>query len=232
MEQTDIEYLWCIAYINKTFIHTIGRDLESFGFSDIKFNIPTVRVLKKRFKGKNFYEEVPLLFNYGFFRIPLDKARDKDYLQRIKVAVNGIYNWLYRTQGSLPQVFDKGPILVGSIKMSELAKLKRVALENSIYSSDEVDGLQAGKYIILRGYPFEGMEAEVLEVHPKKQCIKVNLVSGGLLNAVTVHFSNVFYSIYSGCDDPTPSDNTIEGLISKSRVNQNQVFIDNSSHEQ
>ena len=231
MEEVDIEYLWCIAYINKTFIHTIGRDLESFGFADIKFNVPTVRVLKKRFKGKNFYEEVPLLFNYGFFRIPLDRARDKDYLQRMKVAINGIYNWLYRTQGSLPKTCSIPPILVGSIKMSELAKLKRVALENSIYAADEVDGLGVGKYIILRGYPFEGMLAEVVKIHSKKQMAKVNLLEGGLLNEVTVHFSNIFYSIYTGHEDPTPSDNTIEGLISKSRVNQQQVFIDPSSHE-
>jgi hypothetical protein len=210
-------------------LHTIARDLESFGYGDIKFTIPTVRILKKKFKGKNFYEEVPLLFNYGFFRIPLIGARDKDYLQRMKVAINGIYNWLYRTQGSLPETCDIPPILVGSIKMSELAKLKRVALENSIYSSDEVEGLGVGKYIILRGYPFDGMAAEVLEVHPKKQLIKVNLISGGLLNEVSVHFSNVFYSIYSGCDEPTASDNTIEGLIAKSRINQNQVYIDPNS---
>ena len=225
----EVTHLWCIAYINKTFLHTIARDLTSFGFGDVKFNIPTVRVLKKRFKGKNFYEEVPLLFNYGFFRIPISGARDKDYLQRMKVAVNGIYNWLYRTTGALPKTVDVPPILVSFIKMGELAILKRIALENSIYSSDEVEGLSAGKYIILRGYPFEGMEAEVLEVHPKKQLIKVNLISGGLLNEVSVHFSNVFYSIYAGCEEPTANDNTIEGLIANSRINQNHVYIDHGT---
>jgi transcription antitermination factor NusG len=223
----DITHLWCIAYINKVFLRTIGRDLNSFGYEDIKFNIPTVRILRKQFKGKNFYEEVPLLFNYGFFRIPIHGARDKDYLQRMKVAINGIYNWVYRPSGALPTVFEVPPILVSHIKMSDLAKLKRVALENSIFSSDEVSNLRAGNYIILRGYPFEGMEAEVLEVHPKKQSVKVNILSGGLLTTVSVNFANVFYSIYGGWEDPTPSDNTIEGLIEKTRVNKNQIYIDN-----
>jgi len=231
MEDNAIEHLWCIAYINKVFIHTIDKDLQSFGYQDIKFNIPTVKVLKKRFKGKNYYDEIPLLFNYGFFRLPIESARDQDYLQRMKVAVQGIYNWLWRPKGLMsPHI--KNPILVATIKMSELAILKRISLANSIYSSDDISGLSKGKFIILRGYPFEGMAAEVVEIMDKQEKVKVKLLGDNLLGEPIVSFSNIFYSVYSGHDPDIISDNTVEGLIEKSRVNSASIYTDGSTKDQ
>ena len=217
-------------------MHTIERDLHSFGYGDVKFHIPTVKVLKKRFKGKNYYDEIPLLFNYGFFRVPRDGARNKEYLQRMKVAVGGIYNWVYRSEDSLPPSnWKREPYLVSIIKIKDIVKLKRISLLNSIYSSDDVEALGAGKFIVLHGYPFEGMSAEVLSVHPKKELVKVRLlndmVNTAIFEEVNVHFSNIFYSIYSGCDEPTASDNTVEGLIEKSRVNKNSIYKDGTSAE-
>lgn len=245
MEKDD--YIWAVAYINKTFMQHIPQDLQSFGFGDIKFNIPTVKVLKKRFKGKSFYEEVPLLFNYGFFRIPIYCACDRDYLQRLKVSINGIYNWLYKSgvvrveeTHTLTSTVDPGveveqiklvnQILVESVRILEIARLKRIALENSIYSSDDVDDLSVGRFIVLKGYPFDNIPAEVLSIHPRKESVKVRLLvgneSGNAFSEATVNFSNIFYSIYSDCEEPVASDNTVEGLIHLNRLSKRKSDID------
>lgn len=250
MEATD--YLWAVAYINRSFMEHITQDLEKFGYDGVKINIPTVRVLKKRFKGKSFYEDVPLLFNYGFFRIPVSAACDRDYLQRMKVAINGIYNWLYKSgverveeTHTLTSTVDDfeiertqlvSQVLVESVRMLEIARLKRIALENSIYSSDDVEGLSAGRFIVLKGYPFDNIPAEVLSVHPKKEEVKVRLLvgneMGNVFSEATVNFSNIFYSIYADCDEPTASDNTVEGLIHLNRLSQHKSEINHGEDHQ
>jgi transcription antitermination factor NusG len=247
---SDKEYIWCIAYINRVFMETIIKDLVNSGFGDVKVNIPTVRVLKKKFKGKEFYEEVPLLFNYGFFRLPIEGAMNKDYLMRMKAAVQGIYSWLYRSAGALPATFEDvhtqsltsvasgeeleietkrlvSPILVHTIRMKEIALLKRVALVSSIYSSDDVSALKEGTYIVLKGYPFDNIPAEVVSVHPTKEEVRVKLLVEGNIGEAKVSFSNIFYSIYADPDEPTPSDQTVEGIMSKYQVRSDKIFGDN-----
>lgn len=239
METPD--YLWAVAYVNKAFMQHIPNDLITFGYGDIKYNIPTVRVLKKRFKGKSFYDEVPLLFNYGFFRIPIEGACDKDYLQRLKVSINGIYNWLYKSgverveetktfistvdpDFEIERVSLINQVLVESVRILEIARLKRIALENSIYSSDDITKLSVGRFIVLKGYPFDNIPAEVLSVHPRREEVKVRLLvgndMGNAFSEATVNFSNIFYSIYSDCEEPQANDNTVEGLIHLKRLSQ------------
>lgn len=243
----DKEYIWCIAYINRTFMETIVKDLVNGGFNDVRVNIPTVRVLKKRFKGKDFYEEVPLLFNYGFFRLPIPGAINKDYLMRMKASVQGIYGWLYRSAGALPKTVESttiqnltsvksgeeieiettklvSPIIVHTIKMKEIALLKRVALMSSIYSSDDISALSEGTYIVLKGYPFDNIPAEVISVHPTKEKVKVRLLVEGNLGEAEVNFSNIFYSIYADPDEPIASDQTVEGLINKYQIRSDKIY--------
>lgn len=241
----DQEYTWCIAYINRTFMYTIAKDLANSGFSDVRVNIPTVKVLKKKFKGKEFYEEVPLLFNYGFFRLPIDGASNRDYLMRMKAAVQGIYSWLYKAPRSLPAVMSYtqnlvgqesgdeiererllSPVLVHTIRIKEITLLKRVALTTSIYSSDDVTSLSEGTFIVLKGYPFDNIPAEVISVHPIKETVKVKLLVEGTMANVTVNFSNIFYSIYADPDEPIPTDQTVEGIMQKYQIRSDKIFED------
>lgn len=239
------EFIWCIAYINKVFIPTVVKDLVNSGFSNVKVNIPMVRVLKKKFKGKEYFDEVPLLFNYGFFRLPFDGACDRDYLMRMKVAVQGIYNWVYKPEfNTHPDVrvrslvgVDSGeiiereqlisPLRVYTIGIKDIVRLKRIALITSIYSADDISHLHEGKYIVLKGYPFDNIPAEVVSVHPTKEKVKVKLLVEGNFGEVEVSFSNIFYSIYSDPDEPVPSDQTIEGLIEKYQVRSDKIYMDN-----
>ena len=61
---------WAIAYINRDFIDRVEIDLGKYKkYEAVKAYIPTVRILRKKFKGKDIFEHVHLLFNYGFFQI-------------------------------------------------------------------------------------------------------------------------------------------------------------------
>src|SRR5690606_34035011 len=56
--------------------------------------IPTVKVLKKVFKGKNHFEFEPLLFNYGFFKVDYDDACNPDFLMELRSRISAIYGWV------------------------------------------------------------------------------------------------------------------------------------------
>jgi hypothetical protein len=215
------KYVWCVAYINRPFLSTITRDLEKFGYTQVKSYIPTVRVLRKQFKNQKHFEEVPLLFNYGFFRLTFEDACNKDFLMRMKVSIQGIYGWLYTNES--PEVdedtgmyFNK--LEVATVRIKEIIMLKRACLLNSIYSSDDLSGICKDDFIILKGYPFENIPAQIVSINAKKEQVRVRLElgNGSIFNEVTVDFSNVFYSIYSNFDDPTLTDTTLEGLKDRS----------------
>lgn len=48
-------------------------------------------------RGKVIYKEEPILFNYGFLKIPTVKALDRDYLRTMARKVPGIRGFLKDT---------------------------------------------------------------------------------------------------------------------------------------
>ena len=87
-----IDYVWVVAYISRDHIHSVESDLLERGFGSIRVYIPTVRILKKQFKNRNIYDYVPLLFNYGFFQIPYDKACNVEFLKRLREEIMAHWN--------------------------------------------------------------------------------------------------------------------------------------------
>ena len=63
------EYVWCICHIDNKLYGSIEAELKKAKYDDIKVYIPTLSILKKRSKGKDIYEDVPMLFSYGFIRM-------------------------------------------------------------------------------------------------------------------------------------------------------------------
>lgn len=43
-----------------------------------------VNVLKKTHKGKMQFEEIPILFNYGFIKMPSEFAYSRPFLNKLK----------------------------------------------------------------------------------------------------------------------------------------------------
>ena len=70
---------WMIIYIDRNkFLETdITRIEREYG---IEIVVPVTRVLKGKHRGRNNYEDVPYLFNFGFMRVPKFRRYDIDYL--------------------------------------------------------------------------------------------------------------------------------------------------------
>lgn len=200
-------YSWVIAYINTSYIDRVYKDLKkSPEYKDIEVYIPTVKILKKTFKKENYFEEVPLLFNYGFFKIPRKYAVHKRFLDDMKTNINCIFGWVndpIKVMGKKPNlrsdnkfIWDDAHVPVATASSEEISTLVQSAYKTSVYDSDDINRLSPGMVIRLRGYPFDNVLAEVVEVLPKKHKVRVNIEMFDQIKDVLVSFDNVFFTIY------------------------------------
>lgn len=199
--------IWLIAYVNRDNIKYIDKDLHKYDLNEVEYYVPTVKVLKKQFKGEQHFEEVPMLFNYGFFKVPVNYAGNIELLNQIRSNVSAIYGWVR-------DIAINGGNGLAIAHQSEIKTLRRQARRKSIYSKDDIHNLKTGMHIKLHGYPFDDMPAEVIRVHIKRQEVEVRLGADVPIN-VTVNFDNVFYSVYSDFDPEQSRDASLDELSSK-----------------
>lgn len=203
-------YVYCIFRLGRKFYKRINKDLISRGYKHVKAIVPTISVLKKSRKGKNEYEDVPLLFNYGFIRMRSDKAFDRYYLNKIKRDIPGILSFMKsldhkpkrkRLRIDNAEDFDDYSV-VATISRDEVIRYKHMAKANKIYSVDDITRVGIGDYVILRGYPFEGIPAILLEsnLNTKKMLVKLYPETDGNLE-IEVPMENVLYSAYHESDE-------------------------------
>lgn len=212
---------WVIAYINRDFIYRVEQDIQNFcramgkkvhKAEHMSAYIPTVRILRKQFKGKEIFEEVPLLFNYGFFQIPNDNL-DTDFLIKMKEHILCIHQWVKDSKALLEErphlitgkelVDKRGILQYATATSGEINRLLDAHKKVSIYDKFDVDNLKHGTVINLKGYPFDNIDAKVLAVDKVKEKIKVELLIDGLIKKTTVSFDNVLYTVYHGLFDET-----------------------------
>lgn len=202
-------FVWIIAYIDAKHISTVERDLNRYpDYRDISVYIPTVKILKKTFKKENFFEEVPLLFNYGFFKVPRKMAVFKDWLDDLQRNVPCIYGWvrdpanvmssspILRVDGKSVYETRENRISAATATSSEIIKLMKDTVDMGAHSADDISLLKSGDPIILRGYPWEGVPANVLKIDSEKKKVVVEMTMFDQLKEVTVSFDNVFFTIY------------------------------------
>lgn len=210
--------VWCIAYINRNFIDRVSEELEEYDYDMVEAYIPTVKILKKKFKNKQEFEEIPLLFNYGFFKIPYEYACNEEWLSILRQRITAIYGWVKDTSRVIkekPILLDKNGdpddpnnkhILIEKVPRAavatdaEVADMVKAAMEQNIFSKEDIENLSPGQYIVLKGYPFDDLPAEVVSVNSKKKEIKVKLLLEDAMTEVKVSFENVFYTIYNSFD--------------------------------
>lgn len=230
--KTTENYAWCIAYIDNSKVHILERDLKkSNQFSGIDVYLPTVRILKKQSKGKEIFNDVPLLLNYGFFKISLSWAMNQDLMQRLKDEITCISHWVKdpaKTPGLRSGIFKKKnkkklrrakvfsdkDVNIATCTQRDIDILIKVAKDESIYSSEEVSKMTKGTIITLMGYPFDGMEAVIIEVDKKRKKIwvTINLAfknENEIGQLIEVSFDNVFYTIYKGSYDENYNEETL-----------------------
>lgn len=210
MKKTPTKYVYCICRIDKKRWMNIDDDLKCRGYKNIKSYIPTVRVLKKSKNNKNYYIEVPLLFNYGFIRMSSIKAFDRQYLIKLRKDIPGISSWVRSLETMHPKKkkaridnaedfddFSK----VAIISKKEVKELKKISKSNKIYSSKDIVNLRIGSYVVLRGYPFEGIGASILEINLNLKLVKVSLYPDSANIIVQIPMDNVLYTIYNDYDE-------------------------------
>jgi transcription antitermination factor NusG len=226
-------FVWVIAYIDKKFLKNTEKDLNRYPeYAGVEAYIPTVKILKKTFKNENFFEEVPLLFNYGFFKVPRKYAVYKNWLENMQKNITCIYGWVKdpaNVISSRPKIRDDEKsvfrgISVATATSAEIAKLIRDSVNIGAHSADDISLLKTGDPIILRGYPWEGIRANVLEIDHKKQDVKVELQIFSQMKEVRVSFDNVFFTIYhhGNYDDSLTQDKSFDEMADNKSLDRFQ----------
>lgn len=200
---------WCVFRLdNKNFLG-IEKEMRSKGYLEAKVFIPTLSILKKRSKGKDIYEQVPLLFNYGFMRLPREKAYSRPFIKKLQKDILGIVCFLNSLEGLHTkkkrkrvdgEEFDDFSV-VAMVTPKQVREFKKLSKQNQIYTFEDISSVSEGDYITLRGYPFNGVEATVKEINLKNQLVKVCLYPNNGNMEVYIPFDNLIYSIYHNFDD-------------------------------
>lgn len=207
-EKQVIPMSWVVAYIDTSKLSSLESDLAySKEYKDVVPYIPMVKVLNKRNKGKKEdFQEVPLLFNYGFFSIPRAFAISKNYLENMRNNVACIFDWVkdptkvscnynsIRIKGTV-NLTDKD-IMYATATSEEISALVLSARESTIFSSPDLEMLGIGDMVTLHGYPWEGMDATIVKLDFKKEEAIVKLLLFNDEREIKVKFSSIFFSIY------------------------------------
>ncbi len=224
--------IWCIAYINRDYIYTVEKELKQYDYDMVEAYIPTVKILKKRFKGKEEFEEVPLLFNYGFFKMPFEYACNEEFLSILRQRLTCMYAWVKDCSKVLedkPQLrADNSGLIKALPRMAiatdtEVSILVKASAENSIYSSQDLDNIEEGSFITLHGYPFDNIPAEVIKISHSKKEVKVRLLLETLMKEISVSFDHVFYTVYKNFDEES-KDKSLNEMEEKNKNSTDKLF--------
>src|SRR5690606_18617887 len=105
-------------------------------------------------KGKQHFQTIPLLFNYGFFKVPKYYIPNAHYLDRLKKDVKAIIGWV-KDPGVTPErgMFssDKlyNPQGVAIVSKKEITRLKEAEKSQRFYTARDIETLYEGKIITL-----------------------------------------------------------------------------------
>lgn len=221
-------YLYGIFRLNKKYWTTINDDLKSRGYKNIRVFIPTIQILKKVKSGKKYYEEVPLLFNYGFIRMRSDKIYDRPFLMKLSKSIPGILGWLRSLETMHPRkkkkridnVMDWDDFSKIAIVPRKLIRYyKKLSKNNDVHSLNDIVKLKIGDYIELKGYPFEGLGAIVKEVNLNTQMVTIEISTGRNSIVLQLSMDQVLYSIYNDYDEDKLT--CYQGELDLSNISEN-----------
>ena len=255
MSSKTNDYIWVIAYISRDHIHRVEDDLLDRGYGSIRVYIPTVRILKKQFKNRNIYEYVPLLFNYGFFFLPYDKACDVEFLRHLRDQIPAIYAWVAdptkfvkkkkkKTEEEeepeeeetnedgikiLKKIFQIPRVAVA--RENEIIELMSAAENMSVFSDNLIDKLEEGDFLTLQGYPYDGMPAEIMNISRSKKQVKVRLLLETMITTATVSFENIFYTVYADFDKSC-KEKSLDEINEKGKRSLDKIYAKISNDEQ
>lgn len=222
--------VYCIFYIERKFYRTINDELKAKGYKGIRAIVPEIKILKKAIKGKTYYEEVPVLFNYGFMRMPVELAYSRTFLRKLRKDITGIRTWLKSTQTMFPKKkrrrIDNAEdwddfSMVATCPRSEVKRFRKISRANKKYSLEEITKLKEGDYVVLNIYPYEGVDATIKKVNRKEKTVTLNLYPNMGTMEVTIPLDHVLYSIYHNYDPESLFVNPLE--VDPNRITSESV---------
>ena len=205
----NIPFTYCICRINK-YWKTINEELVDRGYSEIRCYVPTIHLLRKSRDKKDYFDEVPLLFNYGFVRMRTNLAYDRNFLIKLRKDIVGINSFVksldYMHPKKLRKRIDNAEDFddfskVATITKAQLRYYKDLSKSNKVYSLNDIK-VEVGEFVTLRKYPFEGLVAKIIDFNYSNQTAIVEIYPGqGSVLSLQLPFENVIYTIYDGYDE-------------------------------
>lgn len=199
-------YVYTICRIDTKDWRNINHELVEHGYKDIKCFVPTLTMVKKTYRGqKKEVEEVPMLFNYGFIRMRSEVAYNRNFLFHLKREIPGIVSFLKsldsmhvkKKRRRVDNAEDWDDFSkVATVTKKEFRHYMRLSGANQVFSLDEVM-VNVGDFVVMRGYPLDGMPAKVLDFnYPNKTAIVEIYPGEGSVLSMQIPLENILYSPY------------------------------------
>lgn len=199
-------YVYTICRIDTKDWRNINHELVEHGYKDIKCFVPTLTMVKKTYRGqKKEVEEVPMLFNYGFIRMRSEVAYNRNFLFHLKRDIPGIVSFLKsldsmhvkKKRRRVDNAEDWDDFSkVATVTKKEFRHYMRLSRANQVFSLDEVM-VNVGDFVVMRGYPLDGMLAKVLDFnYPNKTAIVEIYPGEGSVLSMQIPLENILYSPY------------------------------------
>lgn len=199
-------YVYTICRIDTKDWRNINHELVEHGYKDIKCFVPTLTMVKKTYRGqKKEVEEVPMLFNYGFIRMRSEVAYNRNFLFHLKREIPGIVSFLKsldsmhvkKKRRRVDNAEDWDDFSkVATVTKKEFRHYMRLSRANQVFSLDEVM-VNVGDFVVMRGYPLDGMPAKVLDFnYPNKTAIIEIYPGEGSVLSMQIPLENILYSPY------------------------------------
>ena len=229
--------IWVTALVDIKFVNNLFEDLLKHPkYRLIEPYIPTIKVLKKQVKGKKFFQDVPLMLNYGFFKVPKYFVSNPQFLGSMKKDIRCIYSWLidplYRKPLPRIYVFNvlPNPMGIALVQHEAIDQIKRQESLNTIYSDKDIKTLYKGQRLTLQCYPFEGLPAEIERIDLDRKKVKVKLLLETSMikdSNIWVAFENLFFTRYMEDYIESPmKEESIEDINSRQSNLKNSMMKD------
>lgn len=223
--------VYCIFYIDREYYTTLNEELSDKGYGKIKAIVPTVRILRKIVHGTKVYEDIPLLFNYAFMKIPRELAYSRGFMRKLKDDIRGIRGWLKSPESLHPKkkkkrvdnmdIFDDFSLVATATK-KEVRYFQRLSRKNKRYSFKDIMKIKVGDYLVLKSYPYDGIDATIEDINYKTNMITLMLYPTLGKMKVTLTFDQVLDSVYSNYDPEliTMGNDIDMSTITEEAINQ------------
>lgn len=194
--------------------------LFNYGF----FQLPYKKACDPEFL-RTLKEKIPAI--HSWVKDPLQVIKSKPNLRMDNKGTG-----LQEGEDPEKKVEEEGPKIlkkkkeipkVAYVNEEEIANLIRVSESMSVFSDEIVTKLEIGQFITLKGYPYEGMPAEIVNINYTRKQIKVRLLLECMITEAVVHFENIFYTVYSDYNMEQKED-SLDEIDTKYKRNLDKIF--------